>query len=157
MSVWVEPADTFTAYGIPSPLAASTSRSNTRGAIVEPRLRMGPAPSTAAPSIFGSPPGASVAPVMSTASATCGSRANTLVRAPPKSPISSWTAATATTSPGPPPASATRRAARRAPPPRRLQRDVRAEPVVQRARGDAPVRELDGLAGDHGHVADRNQ
>ena len=37
--------------------------------------------------------------------------------------------------------------------PRRLERDERAEPVVERARGDAAVRQLDRLARDHDDVA----
>ena len=89
MSVWVWPAETLTAYSIPSASAVSESSSNTFGLIVEPRLRIGPAPSVASPSIFGSPPGRSVAPVMSTARTTSGSSENTLVRAPAKWPISS--------------------------------------------------------------------
>src|SRR5437016_616321 len=77
MSVCVCPAETLTVYGIPSASAVSESISKTFGLIVEPRLRIGPAPSFASPSIFGSPPGMSVAPVMSTASTTCGSSAKT--------------------------------------------------------------------------------
>ena len=65
---------------------------------------------------------------------------------PPKSPTSSCTAATAATSPGAPPASATRL--------RRLERDVGAEPVVERARGEPPARELDRLGREHRDVAD---
>mgnify|MGYP007102172475 CR=1 FL=1 len=83
MSVWVSPAETLTAYGIPSASAVATSRSKTFGLMVEPRLTIGPAPSLASPSTFGSPSGMSVAPVTSIASATCGSSANSVVRAPP--------------------------------------------------------------------------
>ena len=38
--------------------------------------------------------------------------------------------------------------------PRGLERHEAAEPVVERARDEPPVGQLDGLAGDHRHVAD---
>ena len=47
-----------------------------------------------------------------------------------------------------------RRAARLGDQPRRLERHVAAEPVVERARDERPRGQLDGLAGDHRHVAD---
>ncbi len=70
----------------------------------------GPEPSGWVPFSRSSMPGASVAWVTSTTIATSGRTACANVRAPAKV-ISSWTAATATTSPAAPPASATRRAA----------------------------------------------
>ena len=41
--------------------------------------------------------------------------------------------------------------------PRGLERDVAAEAIVHRARGDAAVRQLDRIAVDHGHVADPHE
>src|SRR3954465_5903155 len=158
-SVPVARADASTVYGIPSASAVSRSSSKTRGWIVEPRVMTGPLPSGCLPpTSLGSMPGASVACVTSTTTATCGSSENAVVLAPAKV-ISSCTTATPATAPGAPPASATARAAPRAPAggARGLGRDVRAEPVVHRAGGDAVVGELDRVAGDHRHVTDADQ
>src|SRR5207253_5469154 len=42
-------------------------------------------------------------------------------------------------------------------PPRDLERDVRAEPVVERARREPSAAEVEGLAGDDAHVARANE
>ena len=78
------------------------------------RVSVAPLPRTIFPSSSWSPPRTSVARVTSIAIATSGSVENAAVREPAKSPTSSWTAATAITSPGAPPCPATLRAASRA-------------------------------------------
>ena len=91
---------------------------------MEPRPITGPEPSGWLPVSFSSIPGASVAWVTSTATATSGRIAKAEVRAP-KRPISSWTAATAANEP-------VDRGALVATP-QRLEGDVGAESVVHRA------------------------
>ena len=75
-----------------------------------PRSITGPDPKWWLPTSVSSMPGASVACVTSTAIARPGRSLCAIVRAP-LSPVSSWTAAPAITSPGAPPASCTSRAA----------------------------------------------
>ena len=84
---------------IPSASAVSISSSETFGERVEPRPITGPEPSGLVPSSFSLTPGASVAWVTSTATATSGRTWKAAVRGSPKSPISSWTAATAAKEP----------------------------------------------------------
>src|ERR1700722_13164179 len=116
--------------------AVSYRSSERRGLSVEPLLSTGPEPSSCLPDSFTSMPGASVAWVTSTTIAASGCSEKALVREPPNV-VSSCAAATATNS-------------QRA----RLQRHERAEPVVEGARGDAPVGQLERITIDHRYVAD---
>ena len=94
-----------------------------------PRAITGPEPSACLVIRPSSTPGWSVAKVTSTTIATSGSSANALVRAP-ANVVSSWTTASANTSPGAPPAARHQ--------PGRLGGDVAADAVVERPR-DEPV------------------
>ena len=137
---------------------------------MEPLLSTGPEPSSCLPASLTSIPGASVAWVTSTTIAASGSSEKAQVREPPKV-VSSCAAATATSShwappvarrlpAGHPPArprATPLRAARLRHEPRCLQRHERAEAVVQRARGDAPVGQLHRVAVDHRHIPDPHQ
>ena len=69
-------------WGIPDSSATSARSSKTTGESVEPRLITGPVPRWWLPSWFSSMPGASVACVTSTATASVGSRWKAAVRAP---------------------------------------------------------------------------
>ena len=112
-SVWVPRPLASIVCSMPASSAAATSSSKTLGERVEPRPITGPEPSAWLPVSFSSIPGASVAWVTSTATATSGRRAKAEVRAPNR-PISSWTAATAAIDPVTEPRSWQRRSASRA-------------------------------------------
>ena len=129
---------------MPTDSAAASSRSLRGRLTTAPRVITGPLPRPCSPSSPASTPGASVAWVTSTAMHRSGSSPNAIARAPCE-PISSMVAATAATGPVPPPASLTRRAT--------SERDVDAEPVVERARDEPVVAQLQRLGRDHDRVA----
>src|SRR5215211_6842663 len=116
-----------------------------RGSPPGPRSSDAPAPSRRSPCSPCSPPGTSVPPVTSTAIARSGRSANAVVRAPMKSPTSSWTVAAGDVA---------ARVAGRGDPARDLQRDVRPEAVVERARHQPAVEEGNRGRGQHGGIAE---
>src|ERR1019366_7944897 len=105
----------------------------------------GPEPSSCLPASLTSIPGASVAWVTSMTMAASGSRAKALVREPPQG-VSSWAGAPTPSPPRRPPA--------RGHEPCRLEGHEGPEAVVQGARCQPPVGQLQRLGVDHRHVPD---
>src|SRR3954447_19513278 len=138
-SVPVLRAEASTLNAMPSASPASWSSSKTFGCRVAPRPITGPEPRWWAPCSRSSTPGTSVACVTSTTIATSGWIRCATVRAPP-SVVSSWAAATATTSPPAPPASETSRAASSATKqPRRLSSERETRRSLGNSSGSASI------------------
>ena len=133
--------------GMPSASAVSWSSSNTAGSSVDPRWITGPEPKRCLPSSF------SRVRLVGGERHVDDDREVGLerVRRRPRAGERDLLLRTATA------ATSAGRAAGLRHQPRRLVGDVAAEAVVERARDQPPVRELDRLAGDHRDVADAHQ